>query len=120
MGIKSIENKIKNDVTKYPQLFKDIFDNTHECAARIDSNGIILSTNDSYVEAYGYDAEEIIGVSWNDTVYHNDDNIAESACQKMLENGRGEIKLKGLRKKWNYFLSTYDSDKGDPYRFIIY
>jgi PAS domain S-box-containing protein len=90
----------------------DIFEHAHECIARIDRQGNYLSVNADYAEVYGYHPEDMMGMRWKDTIHQDDIGFAENAYKEMLELGRSEINLRGIRKNATVFYNHIVMVKG--------
>ncbi|MFQ5660179.1 MAG: EAL domain-containing protein [Gammaproteobacteria bacterium] len=103
MDLESEQGNQFKQVTEFPRLFRDIFENTHECVSRVDSRGCYLSVNQSYARTCGYEPQEMIGMDWRETVYPPDRPVLATTCQKMLEGGRAEAEVRGLRKNGTVF-----------------
>ena len=95
---------MKNISDSERSLIQDIFADLHESVARIDSVGNFLSVNRSFSDHYGYDAHEMIGMSWQETIYQDDLPVAVQAFEEMIKSGRSEIESRGTRKNGAVFL----------------
>ncbi len=94
-------NNIKNKTPESDLL--DIFNSVLECISRVDKQGNYLSVNQQFADACGYQAEEMVGLSWYETVHPNDIEKAKQAYEVMLEKGRVDIELRGIRKNMTTF-----------------
>ncbi len=90
----------------------DIFEHAIECIARIDRQGNYLSVNAGYAEVYGYMPEDMKGMCWKDTIHQDDIDSAENTCKEMLEVGRSEVNLRGIRKNATVFYNHIVMVKG--------
>lgn len=122
----SPEVAAKNGAGLNVSHLEDIFENALECISRIDRQGNYLSVNSRYARTCGYSESEMIGMSWEDTVYIDDREVAGKAYEVMKETGRGEAEIRGIRKNGEIFdhhmvlvrgLETDDSSIGH-YCFI--
>ena len=107
----------KTDTSKKQRIestsnVSDIFEHAVECIARIDRQGNYLSVNAGYAEVYGYQPEDMMGMRWKDTIHHDDTGLTESAYKEMLEVGRSEINLRGIRKNATVFYNHIVMVKG--------
>ena len=107
----------KIDSTKKQQFesssnVSDIFENTDESIARVDRDGKHLNVNAAYAEVYGYQAQDMMGMCWKDTIHPDDLALAENACNEMSELGRSEINIRGLRKTGTVFYQHLVMVKG--------
>lgn len=90
----------------------DIFEHALECIARVDRQGNYLSVNADYAEVYGYQPEDMMGMRWKETIHQDDIGFGESAYKEMLELGRSEIDLRGIRKNSTVFYNHIVMVKG--------
>jgi len=107
----------KTDTTKKQRFestsnVSDIFEHAVECIARIDRQGDYLSVNADYAEVYGYQPQDMMGMRWKDTIHKDDIGFAEIAYKEMLELGRSEINLRGIRKNATVFYNHIVMVKG--------
>ena len=77
--------------------------NAMEGISYLDSQGSYLSVNRAYASPCGYEPEELLGVNWQKTVYPDDIPVMITAYQKMIETGRVEAEIRGLRKDGSLF-----------------
>ena len=91
---------------------RDIFENAVECISRIDRQGNYLNVNANYAEVYDYQPDEMIGMPWENTIHQDDIETAEKALEAMLEMGRSEINLRGIRKNGAVFYKHIVMVKG--------
>ncbi len=92
--------------------FRDIFSHTFESIARVDSQGCFLSVNAAYAAIFTYGQEEMIGMSWNETVHQDDIEKSEKDFQQLLDEGRCEGEIRGIRKDGSTFYKQYLLVKG--------
>jgi diguanylate cyclase (GGDEF)-like protein/PAS domain S-box-containing protein len=111
MKNKSRVNSNKNSSQQQKEL-QDIFENTLECVARLDVSGSFLSVNSNFAQSYAYQAEEMVGMLCKDTVHTDDATIFEEAYRQMLEQGRAEIDVRGIRKDSTVFYQHVVMVKG--------
>lgn len=77
--------------------------NAVEGIAKIDSDNRYLSVNKSYADLYGYAVEELILASAEDCIYGEDHGKWQRCYKAMLETGKAEVELLGLRKDGTLF-----------------
>ena len=88
----------KNKTSATNSNIRDIFEYATECIARIDRQGNYLSVNERYAETFGYHRDEINGLTWFDTIHKDDIEKAKLAYEAMLEHGRADVEVRGIRK----------------------
>ena len=93
------DNKIFEPIDE----IRDIFEYAIECISRIDKQGNYLSVNKNYADVFGFHRDEIIGLSWFDTIHRDDIEKARCAYQAMLEKGMADIEIRGIRKDGTSF-----------------
>ena len=71
--------------------------------SRLDRDGVFVEVRPGYAKMLGYKPDELIGQSWTSTVPTTDIPLGETAYSTMLENGRAEGELRGLRKDGSEF-----------------
>ncbi len=81
---------------KQSQL-EDIIENALECICRLDHQGHFLSVNNRFAETCGYSVDQMIGMAWVEAVHADDHAKAQELYQQMLDDGRSEGELRGLR-----------------------
>jgi len=74
-----------------------------EGIARIEANGRYASVNKSYAAMLGYAPSELAGGDWQDTVLADDLPAARAAYTRMLEQGRADLEVRGIRKDGTVF-----------------
>jgi PAS domain S-box-containing protein len=72
--------------------------NAVEGIARLDTEGRYIALNRAYATALGYLPEEMIGMSWEATVYPEDLPEVRLAYKQMLAEGKTSIETQALRK----------------------
>ncbi len=77
--------------------------NAIEGISRLDTQGRYVSVNRAYAEMLGYQPDEMIGMEWQRTVHPNDLEIAIAAYQQMLQQGKVEFEVRGIRKDGSTF-----------------
>lgn len=88
-----VEN-VESDLTESRQ---DIFAHAYEYVACIGSQGCYLSVNAAYAAVLGYSQNEMVEMFWHDTAYQDDLKISERTYQRLLNNGRSEGEVRGIR-----------------------
>lgn len=78
-------------------------ENAVEGISRLDVSGRYLSVNPSYAQTLGYSQDEMLGLYWEQTVHPDDLELARAAYRRMLEFGKAEVELRGLRKDGELF-----------------
>lgn len=104
-----ITSTVKSDI---PDSLQDIFSHTFECIARVDYNGCYLSVSPAYAEVNGYAQEEMIGQQWRETVHPDDMDLVSEKFQLLLDTGRAEAKVRGVRKNRSVFYKQLLMVKG--------
>jgi PAS domain S-box-containing protein len=77
--------------------------NAVEGIARLDINGRYIALNRAYAAALGYQQEEMIGMSWQQTVHPDDVEVVAAAYHQMMIEGKAEAESMGLRKDGSTF-----------------
>ena len=97
------------DVTERKQAQAELLEmstalgNAVEGIARLDINGHYIALNRAYAAALGYQQEELIGMSWQQTVHPDDMAVVTTAYQQMMIEGKAEVEGMGLRKDGSAF-----------------
>ncbi|MBW4695039.1 MAG: PAS domain S-box protein [Lyngbya sp. HA4199-MV5] len=97
------------DVTERKQAQAELLEmstalgNAVEGIARLDINGHYIALNRAYAASLGYQQEEMIGLSWQQTVHPDDLGIVTAAYQQMMIEGKAEAEAMGLRKDGSTF-----------------
>ncbi|MBW4579985.1 MAG: PAS domain S-box protein [Tildeniella nuda ZEHNDER 1965/U140] len=99
------------DVTERKQAQAELLEmstalgNAVEGIARLDINGHYIALNRAYAAALGYQQEEMIGMSWQQTVHPNDIAVVVTAYQQMMIEGKAEVESMSVRKDGSTFYS---------------
>ena len=93
----------KKQVEEKQQELNMALSNAMPGIAQVNPKGIYLEVNDSYADMLRYDSHELIGSSWEPTVYSDDQPSARAAYQLMLQTGKGEFEAKAIRKDGSTF-----------------
>jgi PAS domain S-box-containing protein len=108
------------DVTERKQAQAELLEmstalgNAVEGIARLDIQGHYIALNRAYALSLGYQPEEMIGMSWEQSVYPDDLEIVQVAHRQMLVSGKAEVEVRALRKDGSTFykqvvmVATYD------------
>jgi|GEM_PF-3375703 len=70
-----------------------------ENIAVLDSAGCYLEVNNTYAQCYGYTPVELVGLSWQTTIFAGDIPQIESAYQIMLNTGKSVLEVRGISKQ---------------------
>jgi len=106
--------------------FNNIMMHALDGIALINAEGEYISLNMSYANICGYDMNELIGKPWTTTIHPDCHNEANSAIEKMLQDGKTELELKGVKKDGEVYykrlviVACYNEDMvfQGHYRFI--
>ncbi len=97
------------DVTERQQAQAELLEmstalgNAVEGIARLDLQNHFVALNRAFAISLGYQQEEMIGLPWS-IIFHPDDlEIVEAAHQEMLQAGKVEIEVRGVRKDASAF-----------------
>jgi len=88
--------------------------NAVEGISRYDEHGLCTMANKSFLDMFGFDAEEAKGITLARTVFRDDKKDFDVTYQFMLHGGKGEIELRAMRKDGSIFnnqmvmIKTYD------------
>lgn len=82
--------------------------------SQIDGSGIFRYVNDNYANLLGYNPSELIGLSWEKTVFPADLAIAQGAFETMLNTGKGEFEARAVRRDGSIFYKHVLMVKADP------
>ena len=96
-------SQASNDSPLSNSNIKDIFEYALECLSRIDKSGYYLNVNEQYAVTCGYQPDEMAGISWYETIHVEDLEKAKNAYELMLESGRSDVELRGIRKNGSTF-----------------
>ena len=78
-------------------------ENAVEGISRIDDRGRYVAVNKAYASAIGYEPEETIGMEWQRTVHPEDMDKMSASYQQMLQSGKAEAEVRGVRKDGSIF-----------------
>jgi PAS domain S-box-containing protein len=74
-----------------------------EGISRLDKQGTYIFVNEAYAHTVGYEPDEMIGMSWEKTVYPEDLASVETAYQHLQSVGKVELEARGIRKDGSIF-----------------
>lgn len=74
-----------------------------EGIAQLDSHGCYLSVNKMYASLAGYEQNEMIGMSWEETVAPNEWEHMRHNYQIMLAEGKVSVETVGVKKDGSFF-----------------
>ena len=74
-----------------------------EGIAQLDAQGHYLTVNRAYADIVGYSPEEMVGMEWQRTVHPEDLPVVLNAYQQMLQIGKGDAEVRGIRKDGSTF-----------------
>jgi hypothetical protein len=77
--------------------------NAVEGISQLDTQGRYLEVNQAYANMVGYEPEDMIGMAWQSTVHPDDIDSMMTAYQQMLDTGRVEAEVRGIRKDGSTF-----------------
>lgn len=77
--------------------------NAVEGISRLNEQGKYTFVNEAYADIAGYAPEEMIGMSWQKLVYPEDLKLVLAAYQTMLNRGKVELEVRGVRKDGSIF-----------------
>ena len=105
---------------------KSAFENAVEGIARLNSAGRYTTVNAAYAACAGFEAHELIGRPWQPTVHPDDVPLVEAAYGCMVESGKGETEVRGIRKDGTIYYKSVvlvraaasESEPGGFYCFI--
>ncbi|MEG4401470.1 MULTISPECIES: PAS domain S-box protein [unclassified Microcoleus] len=92
----------------------EVMQNAVSGISKLDVQGRYLYVNKAYADMTGYQPEEMMGMSWEKTVYPDELEKLMTLYLQMVEEGRVEVETKGFRKDGSVFytqlvmISTYD------------
>jgi PAS domain S-box-containing protein len=92
----------------------EVMKNAVSGISKLDVQGRYLYVNKAYADMTGYQPEEMIGMSWEKTVDPDELEKLVAAYGRMVQEGRVEVEIKGVRKDGSVFykqvvmISTYD------------
>jgi len=71
--------------------------------SKLNKNGQYVEVNAAYAKMLGYEPSELIGLSWEQTIYPEDLPIPLTAHQTMLDKGQSEFESRAFRKNGSVF-----------------
>lgn len=110
---------IGQDITARKQAEKEVrelnnaMQNAVEGIGRLDIEGRYLSVNRAYAHKFGYQPEEMIGMSWKQIVHPDDVEMLMLADREMLISGKVEVEARGVRKDGLFFYNQITIVKAD-------
>ncbi|PSN20381.1 hypothetical protein C7271_02555, partial [filamentous cyanobacterium CCP5] len=78
-------------------------ENAVEGISQLDGEGRYVTVNPAYGEMVGYSLGEMVGLDWRQTVHPEDIADVETAYQQMLQVGKAEAEVRGVRKDGSLF-----------------
>jgi PAS domain S-box-containing protein len=85
------------------QNLSNALESAVEGIAQVDARGYYTYVNHAYAEMSGYKQEELIGMESKITVHPEDLEKAIYAYQEMLNKGKSEVEVRGLRQDGSIF-----------------
>jgi|CXWL01.1.fsa_nt_gi PAS domain S-box-containing protein len=82
--------------------------------SRVDLDGRYREMNQSYAAMLGYEPAELLGQTWEMTVYPEDLCIANHAYEQLLEKGKAEFECRAVRKDGSIFFKQVLMVRGQP------
>ena len=76
---------------------------TMPAISRLNKEGQYVEVNSAYAKLLGYEPSELIGLSWDQTVFPEDLPIPLTAYQTMLDTGQSEFESRAIRKDGSVF-----------------
>ena len=71
--------------------------------SRLNKEGQYVEVNTAYAKMLGYEPSDLIGLSWEQTVFPEDMPIPVAAFQTMLDTGQSEFESRAIRKDGSVF-----------------
>ncbi len=96
------------------QEMAEVMENALSGIAKLDTQGRYLYVNKTYANIGGYQPQEMIGMSWQETVHPEQVERLIGAYQEMIKQGRVEVETTGIRQDGSIFykqivlIATYD------------
>lgn len=88
---------IASALTKTNELFRTSFENTTSGVCILSTDGRFLRVNNTLCEMFGYEAEELIGKSFNDVTHRDDYACGLEFVRRLLG---GELKYADFEKRY--------------------
>jgi len=85
------------------QALSDALTHAIEGISRLDGQGRYQFVNDAYARMVGYAPSELEGMDWRPTVHPDDVAKVEAAFQTMVQEGKVECEVRGMRKNGSVF-----------------
>jgi len=113
------------DVTQRMRMESELFkasvalENAVEGIAHLSQDGKFISVNAAYANVAGFAVAEMIGQSWRTTVHPEDVPLVEAMCQRMVDSGKGETEVRGVRRDGSVYYKSvvlvraWEADQGD-------
>ncbi len=95
----------------------EVMQNAVSGISKLDVQGRYLYVNKAYADMTGYYPEEMIGMSWENTVHPDELKKQITLYWQMVKEGRVEVEMKGIRKDGSVFykqmvmIATYDEQQ---------
>ncbi|MEG4406216.1 PAS domain S-box protein [Microcoleus sp. MON2_D5] len=95
----------------------EVMKNAVSGISKLDIQGRYLYVNKAYADMTGYQPEEMIGMSWENTIHPDELKKLITLYWPMVKEGRVEVEMKGIRKDGSVFykqmvmISTYDEQQ---------
>ncbi len=90
-------------VSEELHILRTALEGAVEGISQIDTAGRYLNVNAAYAALVGYQPEEMIGMTWAQTVHPDDRAKMTTAYQYMLLHGKVEVETRGIRKDGSSF-----------------
>jgi PAS domain S-box-containing protein len=90
-------------VSEELHILRTALEGAVEGISRIDTAGRYLNVNAAYAALVGYSPEEMIGMTWEQTVHPDDHAKMAAAYQYMLLHGKVEVEARGIRQDGSSF-----------------
>lgn len=78
-------------------------ESTVEGICQLDIKGRYIYVNSAYACMIGYQAEEMIGMAWQNHIYPDDRQKVTDAHEKMLTNGKVDLEIMAMRRDGSMF-----------------
>ncbi|MGL5082984.1 MAG: PAS domain-containing hybrid sensor histidine kinase/response regulator [Microcoleaceae cyanobacterium] len=104
---------VATDITERKLAEVELRDMSHvlnpivEGIAWLDPDGCYRTINPAYAQIIGYQPEDLIGTSWQQTIHPEDLEKLMVACQQMLKNHQAEVETRGIKKDGSSFYSHF-------------
>lgn len=85
------------------QEMSEVLENVVSGIARLNAQGQYLYVNKAYATITGYQPDEMLKITWQQTVHPAELDKMAAAYQQMVQNGRVEIEATGIRKDGSIF-----------------